>query len=224
MLVSHTHKFIYLKTKKTASTSVEAYLERFCLPPNFNIKQHIEPTIITDYGIVTKRGNEINTQGSDFYNHISAQKLKILLGDDIWDNYKKICVIRNPWDKTVSRFWWEIKSLAARTDHHSFKSIAYAFSCYVKENYNKIADDKGVFMIDENIIIDSVIRYEDLENEMKKFCKTIGEKYRKNSLPKHKTETRRRNNHYRDYYTSQETIDLVAKAHDLWIKEFNYTF
>lgn len=33
MLVNHTKKFIFLKTVKTAETSVEGLLERFCLPP-----------------------------------------------------------------------------------------------------------------------------------------------------------------------------------------------
>jgi len=32
VLVSHTHEFIFMKTHKTASTSVEMFFERFCVP------------------------------------------------------------------------------------------------------------------------------------------------------------------------------------------------
>ena len=32
MLVSHSKKFIFLKTMKTAGASVEIYLERYCVP------------------------------------------------------------------------------------------------------------------------------------------------------------------------------------------------
>ncbi len=47
MLVSHRHQFIYTKTHKTASTSVEAYFERFCFPPgDAFILQHHRPALI----------------------------------------------------------------------------------------------------------------------------------------------------------------------------------
>ena len=33
VLVSHAAEFIYMKTRKTAGTTVEMYFERFCVPP-----------------------------------------------------------------------------------------------------------------------------------------------------------------------------------------------
>ncbi len=40
MLVSHSKKFIFLKTMKTAGTSVEIYLERYCVPSDTYVEQH----------------------------------------------------------------------------------------------------------------------------------------------------------------------------------------
>ena len=33
MIISHEHKFIFLKTKKTAGTAIEAALSELCGPP-----------------------------------------------------------------------------------------------------------------------------------------------------------------------------------------------
>jgi hypothetical protein len=30
MIISHRHRFIFIKTRKTAGTSIEVYLSRFC--------------------------------------------------------------------------------------------------------------------------------------------------------------------------------------------------
>ena len=32
MIISHKHKFIFIKTRKTAGTSIELFLSRFCGP------------------------------------------------------------------------------------------------------------------------------------------------------------------------------------------------
>jgi len=40
MLVSHLKKFIFIKSMKTASTSVEVYFERYCVADQNWVPQH----------------------------------------------------------------------------------------------------------------------------------------------------------------------------------------
>ena len=51
MLISHKYKFIYLKTIKTASTSVEAYFERFCMPENDYELSHDREVYESNFGV-----------------------------------------------------------------------------------------------------------------------------------------------------------------------------
>jgi hypothetical protein len=57
MIVSHKYKFIFLKTKKTAGTSIEISLSRYCdeddiITPLISYRQHYDQTqkkLIADY-------------------------------------------------------------------------------------------------------------------------------------------------------------------------------
>ena len=76
VLISHEYKFIYIKNKKVAGSSIESFFGQFCINPekstyNFNdsIKQSID-----DYGIIGSRLEGVNK--TDIWkNHISAKEI-----------------------------------------------------------------------------------------------------------------------------------------------------
>src|SRR5918997_5095351 len=117
MIISHKHKFIFLKTRKTAGTSIEIALSRLCG----------DRDIITPIGQDERFRREFSHRGSqnfrvasperepndgrprkevDYYNHIPAERVRVLIGTAIWDEYYKFCFERNPWDKAISLYFW----------------------------------------------------------------------------------------------------------------------
>jgi hypothetical protein len=228
MLVSHTHKFIYLKTKKTGGTSVEAYLEQFCLPPDtVDLGDHNRVETISEYGIAGARHNGRKIKEDQYWNHMSAKRLRSLLGEDVWKSYYKICVIRNPWDRMVSKFWWTMHSIRkkiARKPHMPFDEVRESFEWFIDMKPRWLADDLDVFTIGDEVIVDDVIRYEDFDNEVARICENIGEVYKPDTMPKYKSGYRIRPNPYQDYYTNPKTLATVTEAHRVWIDHFGYTF
>ena len=103
MLVSHRKKFIFTKTKKTAGTSVESVFEPYCLPEGTWKQTHYTPERISADGIIGYRGN--GGQKAIFWNHMPAELIRNRIGEDIWNEYFKFTVIRNPFDKLVSGFY-----------------------------------------------------------------------------------------------------------------------
>jgi hypothetical protein len=143
VLISHRKKFIYTKTYKTGSTSVEAYFERYCMSDSvwesLQAKREKEEYIlaaktysaldiellvekaeyVSPEGIVGFSGTKLS--GQTWYNHLPAGALLFMLGPEIWNSYFKFCCIRNPFDKAISMFHWYIKLCEIKKAREIFK-------------------------------------------------------------------------------------------------------
>ena len=137
MIISHKHKFIFIKTNKTAGTSIEIALSKFCGPNDIitPISPEDEKTRmdlgypgpqnyqsrIWQYGIwnaikwTIKGGKRPH-----FYNHISAKEVISIIGKKKWDTYYTFCFERNPWDRIISLYYWVIK----QNQDQQFKNLS----------------------------------------------------------------------------------------------------
>lgn len=226
MIVSHTHKFIFIKSEKTGGTSVEAALSRYCRDADI-------VTSLEDYPFNRdKNSNWVHQSmnAGEFEQHDDAITLRKKLGPDVWSAYFKFSIARNPWDKVVSDFFWQnrrnpIPTPAKRFYHHlgfpfnELGSARKAFSRFVEEG-NWQTNDRFYF-IDGELCVDYVIRYERLADNLKEVCKRAG--LPELELPQLKSGMRSRNHHYSEYY-DKETRALVAERHQNDIRHFGYTF
>jgi len=207
VLVSHKYKFIYIKNKKVAGSSVESFFGKYCNNPNkpYYYTDAISESI-DEYGIIGSR-----TSGKTFFdiwtNHMPAKKIKNLLGNRIFNNYIKFCVIRNPYDKMVSRYYWN-------NSKENFKDFCK------KTNVSNL----NIHSIDKKSVCNYFIRYENLENDIIKLCKLLNiNDYNIKLLPHHKSGYRNNNKHYREYYDN-ETKQIVYQNHKEEFNLFGYTF
>ena len=104
MLISHRHRFIFIKTVKTAGTSVEGFLEPFCCPPG-HVVQHWTPTLIFEEGVVGSRWPQNDREDHGFYNHMPASEIRERC--PFFDSYTRLTTVRDPYDRAVSYFHFE---------------------------------------------------------------------------------------------------------------------
>ncbi|SEQ45315.1 sulfotransferase family 2 domain-containing protein [Neolewinella agarilytica] len=123
MIISHEHKFIYFKNRKTAGTSIEISLSKICgeediitpLPPaDEKIRHNLGFRCAQNYKkprdkwsrrerwIHFRKGKEPR----GFYNHISCEEVSQIIDQATWDSYFKFTTERNPFDKVVSFYYW----------------------------------------------------------------------------------------------------------------------
>jgi hypothetical protein len=218
VLVSHRHKFIYVKCKKVASTSVEAFFEPFCLPP----QESYAPTCQTEtysgqYGFVGGRVNEDLKGGprESEYGHLPLSKIlfdkSANLTADQFKTYYKFCVVRNPWDVQVS-FYYFLKAKYLHYDK-SFEEHLYT-TCIVNSHF---------YSIDGKPACDFYIRYEALEDDIQKACTTLQIPCDISKLPRFRSNTRPAGIEYRSMY-SDRLRDYVAKRCVVEIEKFGYVF
>ncbi|MFQ5644648.1 MAG: hypothetical protein ACE5FQ_13270 [Thiogranum sp.] len=148
MIISHKYRFIFIKTVKTASTSIEVYLSDKCGDEDVFTPIHpsVSPHRARNY--------------AGFYNHMPSCELKTMLADEVWDGYFKFCVERNPWDKVLSLF----HMLNYRSGFElSFDQFLSEENRELEKtlNYPRYMDAAG-----KALIVDRVIRYENLDQEL----------------------------------------------------------
>lgn len=220
MLVSHSHRFIYLKTKKTAGTSIEAALQPHCQPPGSAVG-HDTAAMETVWGIVGARSPRPLNPDIRWRNHMSAREMRDNLAPGIWSGYRRICAIRNPWDKTVSAFHF---SKAGMLPERPGDIIA-AFRAFLANpdrwQWGQSWQDWDIHTLDGLPVIDTYIRYGRIEEDLAELCQQID--IPKPELPRFKTEFRQPHIPYQDYYDAA-TTEWVAMVYGQAISLFGWHF
>ena len=216
MLLSHRHRFIYLKTRKTAGTSIEKALEPYARPPGeMGEWEHATPMAVSEAGIVGARGK--GSKREPWYSHMPAAQVRDQLPSEIWQGYTKVCAVRNPWDKVVSFFHMSHPRVKERPREQVFAR----FRAFVAES-DDLGEDLGIYAIDGEPVADAVIRYETLEADFARVCVTLG--IAAPPLDAIKSETRGTERiDYRAYYDAPSR-ERVAKRFAPDIALFGYAF
>lgn len=230
MIISHDLKFIFIKTNKTAGTSVEIALSKFCGPTD--ILTPISPEDEKTRNDLGYRGPQNysapfyehtisdwiklfreKTKKQRFYNHISAAEIKQYIDQDVWDNYFKFCIERNPWDRLISLYYFRFKSEPRPT-----------IAEFVSSEAPLILKRRGydLYTIDGQVVVDKICLYENLLDDLNAVCKRINIP-RMLELPKAKSGFRKDKRSYRDILNKQERERITEIFRDE-IALFNYEF
>ena len=231
MLYSAKYNFIYSKSLKTASTSVEAALE-YLITNDFNQEQ-TNSKLYPDGSRIGYRGNtkekDPNFNTSAFsQNHQSLQETKNMLGDEKFNAAFKISSIRNPYDRLISAFHFftkqKISEFIALKQNKRIDEIKNRFASYARNN---TYDGKRHFYCDSEMVIDKFVRMESITNDVEeifdhlKVPKDISQIIFSRFPQFKKTERADSPLVFSDYYT-EEILDFTNKRMSNWFDLGNY--
>jgi hypothetical protein len=218
MLVSHGKKFIFLKTVKTGGSSVEAGLQRFCTDPKIPYRDYTRGHR-DSYGIVGYRGLprlhwRIPFMRPKFRNHMSAKQICSAIGKERFDNYEKITSIRNPFDKVVSWFYFNLSDeVRSELRTASLKENQYHFEKLVSSR--ALPQDRFVYSINGRCVADSILKYETLASDYAELINRICPEASK-KLPDKKRNSRN--------YRYQKNELITQKIKRIIIKQYTWEF
>lgn len=143
MILSHRHEFIYLRTRKTGSTSLEIALSSLCGDDDV-----ITSVCPRDEGLRATLGgrppqNLSHRNGVLPYNHMTAEQVRDFTGSEIWNRYTKFTVERDPYEKVVSLYYHRYKTATRPTMDEFISSgeAADAFNLEIYAIHGKISVD-----------------------------------------------------------------------------------
>jgi Sulfotransferase family len=211
VLLSHRHHFIYTKTLKTAGTSVEIYFEDACLPSaDTVIRGHQTGETITSAGVIGYRGAD--HAGCTWYNHMPARAIRDLVGPDTWNSYYKFCVVRDPFDKLVSLWWFNNVREGRRYENEDFAQIRTDFLAWCAGHLQH-AIDRDKYLIDGVVSMDHFIRYESLLDGVEHVCRQVGYPFHPEALGRFKAESRLRAQPCGEYYDAPAITAMETAFH-----------
>ena len=204
MLISHVRKFIYLKTIKTGGTSVEIYFEPWCIEPGKRAGEDVREAESSQWGVVGSRGE---VDDPIWYNHTPASRIRELIGEALWREYYKFCVVRNPFDKVVSLFWFTRSAPVLEVLRHAdFSAVRKTFAEWIK--LASLPLDRSIYTIGGKVAVDYFVRFETMQAELERVCRRLAIPWEPDRLGRHKSEYRVRGEHFSEYYS----VDAAARV------------
>ena len=163
MLISHKYKFIFIKTRKTAGTSLEVDLSK--LMGENDVVTKIYPL---EEGHLARNFILNNVE---IYNHMSGSKLKNLLDNSIFENYFKFTIEREPVDKCVSYY-----SMLLNSTEHNKNTKELTWDQFVENRIFPI-DHQLYTDNDGKLLFDKILKYENLKSDWEFLLKKFSIKY-----------------------------------------------
>lgn len=167
MIISHRHKFVYVKTRKTASTSLEIALSAFCGPDDV-----ITKIVPKDQALRASLGypgpqhefvRERSGSTFELLNHAPAAVARDLLGEP-WGEYFTFTIERNPFDRVISQYWWEVQGMAEPPP----------ISLFLERARPELLSNWHLYTADDRLLVDHVGRYETLDDSLAFIAERLG--------------------------------------------------
>jgi hypothetical protein len=197
-MISHNKKFIFLHLPKTGGTSINSSLSSYCKHP----------------------ANDSNSGA--FSKHARIETMYNNIGKDKFDEYFKFTIVRNPWDRILSLYFWGTQIKPNRGIQQNWITednfSSWIKTTFVKDKLYQIWPNQiDLMSMNKKNTIDFTGRFENLETDWNYICNKLGVDNELKFLysTKHKP--------YYEYYDT-ESIEIINKFYTNDIKTFNYEF
>lgn len=207
MIISHKHRFVFFAVPKTATHAIRQAL-----------REHTGPDDWEQQVLFGEQYLPVPELARIKHGHISVRQIRPHLAPDVWKNYFKFGFVRNPFDRYVSTCFFLNRNnpdFAASAKTFMKRALTvprFRQRILVQPQNLQLIDDNG------NLALDTVGRYETLQQSYDEICKRIG-------IPAKSLERKNPSTHaaFTEYYDA-ELRDIVAVYYRDDLRLFGYDF
>lgn len=210
MIVSHKYRLVLVRPTKTGGSSIEAGLCQACDWGPDDVVTAIYPCELIDETEFRYEGQN-STPGQIH----SLPRVAREVAGDAWADYHKVCLVRNPWDREVSNFWFLERNNPVFADDpiRALEDSILPNSIPIEEY---ACGGSGIFWADQ------YIQFENLQGGFDLLCGVLGLQTR--PLLRLKTKSRQMPDVHFSQFFSVEAREAVRAANRYTIEKFGYRF
>ena len=241
-IVSHRHKFIFIRPRRVAGTSIHAALAPWCgeedvLAPGYVAR---DPKAAAEFGPFAERNTAFEDADGRVVQHSLPDVLCRKVGPEAWSGYLKFTVVRNPWDLFVSMHLHRLHVRHKQVDPASLPptDVAHAprllrlleqghpkksLECALNERcYAELrAQVPLYYLCGGQAYADCYLRFEHLQEDFAALCRRL--RLPQLTLPWINGDTRSRDDDYRRHYSDWSKQQVCCQCLRM-IKMFGYSF
>lgn len=215
-MIGLNHKFLFVHIPKTAGNAIQNILLKYS--EDQLVVSKLKHDGVERFGVESTYGTS---------KHTKLLEYKKVLPPEIYDSLFKFTIVRNPWDRVVSRYFFKKmkrefeKGLTVNEiqekpfDRKEFIRVINTTPTLESFLLENPGNGKIDFLKDTDI--DFFIRFERLQEDFDEVCTRLG--IEKEALP---VRNQSKHKDFRTYY-DQETKALVYMRHKNEIDYFQYT-
>ena len=247
-ILSHRYKFIFLKSRKTAGSSIEIALGPLCGPEDVlhptrdgrafglrerNNRKARADRAVSDYlGVawgLRRRPRQLQWKRIRKHaerilpdSHTTAAEARQAVAPEHWNGYYKFCFERNPFDRLVSFYHWRTSKLEEKPAFREFALAAISDDGARQKRYRAARfPNRPFYLIDGELALERVCRFENLERELGEVAELLGIPW-DGTLPNAKGSYRKERT-YREYYDA-ELKRACERAFETELALFGFSF
>ena len=223
MIISHSRRFILVKSRKTASTSIERAMIPQLGPHDVITPISIPPVAGRNYyslwpvDYLTAKleffrdlvGRDSAFHHRFYFDHMPLSRIRRRLPASQYNAYRKYAFDRNPWDFIVS--YYHFRRRRGEVAQWDFDRFLHEYP---------IIPNWDLYTAQNRVIADRVFRFEDLDSALQEIAIDTGLSL--SDIPRDKARFRSGSD-YRSFY-SASSRDVVAQRWATTIEFLNYDF
>jgi hypothetical protein len=211
MIISHRHRFIFIKTQKTAGTSLEIALSKYLGPEDVltptddedeELREQLGYAGPRNYRVPWRRYTLRDWRTfpehrgrMTFFTHATAPFIWHHIPRDVWDGYYKFAFERNPFEQAISLYYWHTRRRDPRP----------SISEWIAGGGLEIVPVPAIYRLNGAIAVDDVFRYEELGASVERIRERLG-------LPEPLELPRAKSSERQDRRPYQEVLSAADRA------------